>query len=272
MFRAVVSIGVTVFIGLVWLCASTHLPSPLNRLGTSAERWKENKRRRRTNANPNGSYQAGGKNREIQPGRCALPNRNIKMKTRTPTAKLAALLVMACLALSARFACAQAIVGNITFTGSVNLDTTSVNSATMVTGWHGLGAGGLPQVQDVDGTFASFVTPGDATTFHAPWSFNSGSISSFWSVDGFTFDLLSSTITHQANGTLDVIGTGTVSHAGFTPTAGTFNFSTQDPSANSKFSFSAATAVPENSTTAFIVLGGALLAGLYLRQNRRTTD
>ena len=161
-------------------------------------------------------------------------------------------------------------MGNITFTGSVSLDSGSVNSATMVTAWHGLGAGGLPQVQDADGSFASFVTPGDATTFHAPWSFNSGAVPSFWSVDGFTFDLISSSITQQANGTLDVVGSGTVSHSGFTPTPGTFNFSTQDPSASSHFSFSAASAVPESSTLSLIAVGGVFLAagGALLRVRR----
>ena len=193
------------------------------------------------------------------------------MNPLTSHAKLAALVVVACLALSARFSCAQAIVGNITFTGSVNLDSSSVNSATMVTSWHGLGAGGLPQVQDADGSFAAFVTPGDATTFHAPWTFNSGAVSSFWSVDGFTFDLASSTITHQGNGTVDVVGTGTVSHSGFTPTPGTFNFSTQDPSANSRFSFSAATAVPEGSSVVLTVVGGGVLL-LRHRLARRTSS
>jgi hypothetical protein len=191
------------------------------------------------------------------------------MKPRISTAKLAALFVVASLALSARLACAQAIVGNITFTGSVNLDTTSVNSATMVTSWHGLGAGGLPQVQNDDGAFASFVNPGDATTFHAPWSFNSGAIPSFWSVDGFTFDLLNSTITHQSGGTLDVTGTGTVSGNGFTTTPGTFNFSTQDPSASSRFSFSAATAVPESGSVALFAVGGALLLSRSLLRRKQ---
>ncbi len=195
------------------------------------------------------------------------------MNSRNPTAKLATLFVVACLVFGARFASAQAIVGNITFTGSVSLDSASVNSATMVTAWHGLGAGGLPQVQDADGSFSSFVTPGDATTFHAPWTFNSGAIPTFWSVDGFTFDLLSSNITQQGNGTLDVVGTGTVSHNGFTTTPGTFNFSTQDSSANSRFSFSAATAVPEGSSMTLVIVGGALLlvTGSVARRSQRAS-
>ena len=164
------------------------------------------------------------------------------------------------------------IVGNITFAGSVSLDMPSVNTATMVTAWHGLGAGGLPQVQSDDGTFATAgVMPGDATTFHAPWTFNSGPISSFWSVTtggGFTFDLLTSNIVQQGNGSLFVQGSGSVSHSGFTTTPGTFNFTTQDPSASSRFSFSAATAVPEGGTAVLFAIGATCLASSRFLRRR----
>jgi len=151
------------------------------------------------------------------------------------------------------------VIGNITFAGSVELaPTNSVDTATQVTAWHGLAPGDLPQVQSRDGTFTSFVTPGDGTTFHAPWNFNSGPVSNFWSVDGFSFDLLSSAIISQGSGGLHVAGTGTVSGNGFTSTSGTWNFTTQDPSAESRFSFSAASAaVPEPSTVLMLVIGGA---------------
>lgn len=156
------------------------------------------------------------------------------------------------------------IVGNITFAGTVSLDAASVNNATMVTGWHGLGAGGLPQVQSVDGTFATAgVMPGDATTFHALWSFNippAPSISSFWSVDGFTFALMTSSIVHQGGGSLFVSGTGNASGNGFATTPGIFNFTTQDPSASSRFSFSAASAVPESGTAVLFIIGATCLA------------
>jgi hypothetical protein len=154
------------------------------------------------------------------------------------------------------------ITGNITFAGSVSLDMPSVNTATMVTAWHGLATGDKPQVQTRDGTFfTSGVMPGDGTTFHAPWTFNSGPISSFWSVDGFTFDLISSNIVHQTgDGSLFVQGTGDVSHSGFTTTLGTFSFTTQDPSASSQFSFSAATAVPESGTAVLFAIGATCLA------------
>jgi hypothetical protein len=170
------------------------------------------------------------------------------------------------------------IAGNITFAGSVSLDMPSVNTATMVTAWHGLATGDKPQVQTRDGSFTTFVAPGAGTTFHAPWTFTSGPISSFWSVGGFTFDLISSNIVHQTgDGSLFVQGTGTVSGNSFTTTPGTFSFTTQDPSASSQFSFSAATAVPESGTAVLFAIGGVcLMAGKFLhkkldRFHRRST-
>jgi hypothetical protein len=188
-------------------------------------------------------------------------------------------LAVLTIGLLSAFFCQQAeaqgpIVGNITFAGSVSLDTSTVNTATMVTAWHGLAPGDLPQVQSDDGTFATAgVMPGDGTTFHAPWTFNSGPISSFWSVTtggGFTFDLLTSNIVQQGNGSLFVQGTGNVSHSGFTTTPGTFNFTTQDPSASSRFSFSAATAaVPESSATVLFAIGALCVTGRKLLRREK---
>ena len=142
---------------------------------------------------------------------------------------------------------AAGITGNITFTGTVSLDTPSAGTATMVTpAWTGLGLGGLPQVQNADGDLGTFATPGDAVTFHAPWSFTSlAAIPSFWSVDGFTFDLTSSSITNQTSGAVSVDAVGTISGNSFDPTPGAFHFTTQDPSAAEKFSFSAAVTAVE---------------------------
>src|SRR3954447_806337 len=163
------------------------------------------------------------------------------------------------------------IIGHITFAGSVELaPTNSVDTATMVTAWHGLAPNDLPQVQSRDGSFTGFVAPGAGTTFHAPWSFNSGPVSNFWSVGGFTFDLLTSAVISQGSGGLSVAGTGTVSGNGFTPTSGTWNFTTQDPSADSRFSFSAASAVPEPNTLMILLVGAACFFGAgKLRHGRR---
>jgi PEP-CTERM motif-containing protein len=140
----------------------------------------------------------------------------------------------------------------------------------MVTAWSGLGLGGLPQVQNADGDLGTFATPGDAATFSAPWSFNSGVVPSFWSVDGFTFDLTSSSITNQTSGAVSVDAVGTISGHSFDSTPGTFHFTTQDPSAAEKFSFSAAvTAVPEPATLMSFLSGSSLLgAFLFIRRRR----
>jgi hypothetical protein len=192
---------------------------------------------------------------------------------KTHSRKVAAILAIGLVAcgLLCQQANAQApIVGNITFAGSVSLDTSSVDTATEVTAWHGLATGDKPQVQTRDGTFAS-VAPGTGTDFSAPWPFNipPGTITNpFWSVGGFTFDLTSSNVVTQGSGALHVAGTGTVSKSGFTTTPGSWNFTTQDSSADSQFSFSAATsAVPEASTVALFAIGGVcLLGGKLLRR------
>ena|ERR1700720_1741556 len=165
---------------------------------------------------------------------------------------------------------AAEITGNITFGGSVALDTPSAAIATTVTAWTGLGLGGLPQVESDDGGFATFVTAGDPVTFHAGWPFTSGAIPSFWSVDGFTFDLTSSSISSQGSGAVTVDAVGTISGHSFDPTPGAFHFTTQDPSAGGLFSFSAASsAVPEPATLMSFLSGSSLLgAFLFIRRRR----
>ena len=134
---------------------------------------------------------------------------------------------------------AAQINGSITFRGGEELNTGSVNTATQVIGWLDQN-GASPKVVSRSGDFATFVSVGATTTFSAPWTFGSGR-TALWSVGGFTFDLTTSTIVHQGNGTLNVTGTGTISGNGFDPTPGSWRFSTQNPPANNVFSFSAGT-------------------------------
>ena len=161
---------------------------------------------------------------------------------------------------------ATQISGAITFAGGAQLNTGSSGTATSVIGWlDQLGA--QPTVQSRSLDFATFVTVGQTATFTAPWSFNSGPLAALWSVGGFTFDLLSSAITFQDSGSVTVLGTGTITGHGFTPTTGTWRFSTQDPPAGTVgtppqtvFSFSASTgAVPDGGTTV-VLLGLSLVA------------
>ena len=133
---------------------------------------------------------------------------------------------------------AAPITGSIAIKGGAELDTTSANTATKVTGWLN-GSGAKPTVVSRSGSFST-VTAGASVTMAAPWNFGSG-LPALWTAGGFTFNLTASTITKQGNGFLAVSGTGTISGNGFDPTPGMFRFSTQNPPAASVFSFSAST-------------------------------
>ena len=145
----------------------------------------------------------------------------------------------------------------ITFAGGAELNSGSVNTATQVIGWLDEN-NAPPTVESVSGVFATFATVGDFVTFTPTWTFNSGAISAFWTVDGFTFDLIASNIIYQGNGFLSVEGSGTISGHGYT-SSGTWLFSSQDDPSNGVFSFSAST-VPDGGIT--ITLLGLALAGI----------
>lgn len=86
-----------------------------------------------------------------------------------------------------------------------------------------------------------------------------------WSVDGFTFDLQTSTIVLQTKNFLAISGTGTISGNGFDATPATWAFTTQNASGDSHriFTFSANTeakGVPDGGMT--VALLGASLLGL----------
>jgi hypothetical protein len=154
------------------------------------------------------------------------------------------------------------INGSIDFRGGVELDTGTVNTATQVMTWLDQ-SNNLPTVNSRDGDFATFVNDGDTTTFANMWHFNSGPRPTFWTVDGFTFDLTDSHITTQGGGFLDVFGEGFVSGHGFTSTYMEWRFTTQDPPSGQPpvFSFSASTnSVPDSGAT--VALLGIALAGV----------
>jgi hypothetical protein len=88
---------------------------------------------------------------------------------------------------------AQAVMisGSMTFKGTVDLDG-SMETATAVTGWYGATGIGRPKVLTASGDFSSFNLVGKGVEFAGTWTFNSGSVPSFWTVGGFTFDLTNS--------------------------------------------------------------------------------
>jgi hypothetical protein len=163
------------------------------------------------------------------------------------------------IALSAQ---AVPITGNYGFSGGTAvLDTSSVNTATLVSQWIG-------PITVGSATGDLVAIDGAVVTLVAPWSFVSGPVANFWTAGGFSFSLTSSFIANQGGGFLNVSGTGILTGGAFDPTAYTFNFSAQDPSTTLappwEFTFSASgnpvpTQVPDGGTTA-LLLGVSLVA------------
>jgi protein with PEP-CTERM/exosortase system signal len=154
-----------------------------------------------------------------------------------------------------------AIQGNITFSGGATLDTGNANTAHAVTSFKNT------VVQSVSGDFDTFINDLDPATFSASWVFDpSTPTSSLWSVGGFTFDLLTSTIVMRGSGTLAVSGTGRISGNGFDTTDGSWSFTTQNPGSLGTFSFSAAGLAVPDGGSAVALLGLALMGIEVLRR------
>jgi hypothetical protein len=153
------------------------------------------------------------------------------------------------------------ITGNIGFSGVVQLDTGDASTATEALSWEN---------QVVGATSGAFtgISEGTAVAIAAPWSFNSGPINDFWTVGGFTFNLLSSSIIGTRGRFLDVDLTGTVTGNGYDDTSFSGTFQVANPSADglSKFtdrlSFGqvVGTPVPDGGITAMLL--GLACAGL----------
>jgi hypothetical protein len=153
---------------------------------------------------------------------------------------------------------AQAANAAINFGGGVELDSGSVNTASQVMGW--LDEGGfMPTVIGASGNFASFATIGDSATFPSTWTFGSGA-TILWQVDGFTFNLIASSVVFNQDGFLLVSGTGRVTGHGYNNRPATWNFTVQDDPSNNVFSWSGGIEVPDGGTT--LALLGLALAGI----------
>ena len=174
-------------------------------------------------------------------------------------------------ALCVQQAQAVPIRGVITFAGGVTLDTDTVTTANQVTTWLDQNLA-MPTVQSASGSFSGL--DGQTATFAFPWSFNSGPIAGFWTVGGFTFNLIASSIVSQmGDGFLAVSGTGTISGNGFAATFSNWLFTVQDDSSNGVFSFSGGSeAIPDSGAT--VALLGLALSGIegIRRKLRRATS
>lgn len=157
-------------------------------------------------------------------------------------------------------ASAVPISGNLNFLGVAQLDSADLSAATKVNAI--LGFAGT-----ADGSFSgiSFATP---VAFTLPWSFTSGAVNDFWSVGGFTLDLASSWVVTQNATFLNVVGTGTLRAIGYDDTPGTWSFTIPGASANSTFTFAAASsAVPDGGMT-LVLTGAGLVAIAAIRRFR----
>jgi hypothetical protein len=170
---------------------------------------------------------------------------------------------------------AQADSNVITFAGGLELgdihgnQVYSVNDATQVIGWLDE-MNNAPTVQSVSGVFFTFgVMVGDSVMFTPTWSFNSGPITAFWQVDGFTFHLVASQVVFNNFGFLSVSGSGYITGPEGYRQGGGFRFTTQDDPANGVFSFSMSS-IPDGGAT--VALLGLALAGIegIRRKLRRT--
>ncbi|MEK0448199.1 MAG: hypothetical protein RL088_467 [Verrucomicrobiota bacterium] len=164
---------------------------------------------------------------------------------------------------------AAKITGTIDLAGSAQLNVTNLATATSVTDWFNT------SVQDATGDFAlNGVVALDPVAFAKPWTFlpAPGAQLALWTVDGFVFDLYSSTVVTQNSTLLYIVGSGVVKHAGFEDTDGSWAFTINNtnggPKARFAFSGSAAS-VPDGGATAALL--GLALGGIpFLR--RRLAD
>ena len=172
---------------------------------------------------------------------------------KTLMAGLAAMVIAGGFALSAQ---ATPITGMLNIAGTANFNTSSLTTASSATFTDVLVLGGNT------GDFAGFAV--GTPVVMASYTFDPSTITNgLWSVNGFTFNLLSSTVVSRSAIFLSVSGTGIITGPGFDPTAGMWAFTSQNAGGrpHDTFSFSANTqAVPDGGMT--LALLGAGLMGL----------
>ena len=177
------------------------------------------------------------------------------MKLKTFMAGLAAMVIAGGFALSAQ---ANPITGMLNIAGTANFNTSSLSTASSATFTDVIVLGGNT------GDFAGF-TVGTPVVM-ASYTFDPSTITNgLWSVNGFTFNLLSSTVEQRTATFLSVSGTGIITGPpGFDPTPGVWAFSTQNAGGgpHDTFSFSANTTVAAPDGGMTLTLLGAGLMGL----------
>src|SRR5438132_1721558 len=154
---------------------------------------------------------------------------------------------------------ATPITGMLNIGGTATFDTSSLATAHSATFSDAIVLGGN------SGDFAGFAV--GTPVVMASYTFDPSTITNgLWSVNGFTFNLLSSTVVSRSANFLSVSGTGIITGPpGFDATPGVWAFTSQNAGGHPQdtFSFSANTeggAVPDSGMT--LALLGAGLMGL----------
>jgi hypothetical protein len=164
---------------------------------------------------------------------------------------LTAMVVAAGFAVSAQ---ATLVTGQLNIAGTATYDH-PIATATMVSAFDNVTTQGMNT-----GSFAA-IAKGLPVAMTAPYVFNPSTPSPMlWSVAGFTFDLLTSTVVSQSKFGILIEGHGIISGNGFDPTPFTWSYS-QQAGAGKTLSFSATTFnSPDGGMT--VTLLGVGLVGL----------
>jgi hypothetical protein len=153
-------------------------------------------------------------------------------------------------------------------------DSSALQNVTQVVEWRDIfGNAGFSNVAGVSGSYVGIVSLGDQVTMATPWIFTpSTNTPGLWSVDGFTFNLTSSTVVTQNATFLNITGVGTVSGNGFEVTNARWAFTVQNAGGGTGefFSFSANTASVPDGGSAVALLGISLVAIEFVRRKLRS--
>jgi VPDSG-CTERM motif len=172
-------------------------------------------------------------------------------------------------ALFSQQAQAVQIQGNILLGGRVTFDQPLATATTVTTFFNVSGTPGMSSVLAVSDDFSGI--PLLTSTTMAPlWVFNPPTPTlALWSVGGFTFDLLSSTIVTQIPNFLNVEGIGIIHGPGFDDTTGHFQLTVTGN--DTRFGFAALTRAVPDGGSAVALLGLALIGIEVLRRKPRST-
>jgi hypothetical protein len=178
--------------------------------------------------------------------------------------------ILSCAAFSHQ-AQATSINGDIQFGGETQFDTNSLATATHVNTWFDVfHNAGFSSITRGTGDFGG-IAPGTQAATAQLWMFNpSTPTPSLWSVGGFTFHLLSSTVPTQNASSLTVAGTGIVSGNGFDPTFMNWSFTPASSGGETSitFSFTAIGSTAVADTGSAVALLGFALTGIEVLRRR----